>query len=478
MSAHILSKSTFIKGLQCLKSLYLYKNRYYLRDPLSREQQAVFTRGWDVGKLAQQLFPDGIELPRPGAAAAKKTGELIASGQQVIYEACFIYDDVIVAIDILEKTKTGWVAVEVKSSRAISRTYLNDACLQYYVISGAGVKLEDFRLMHINPEYEFRESLQLDELFMSESVIDLAKEKENWVRDQLLVMKAAISAGKSPETGIGPHCDYPYTCEFHGHCWKAVPSPSVFELDSFTREEQFNLYAEGHIRPGLDFPPDLVLSGSQRIQLNSHMENRPFTDRPAVREHLSAVHKPNGFLKILSYSPAIPLFNGTRPYQPLPFAFFLEKPGMTDTETGNTSFIALPGADPGAEFHKELLKAVSGLESIVLFDPSGRQRELAQELSMPCDFTDISEVFSRYWYYQPSIAGKRDVFSLASALTGESSPEKEKFDSDILAGVAYAGLPFSDPAEKGQFFRNLEQFGSANLSACRMIFGFLERLTD
>jgi hypothetical protein len=57
---HVLSKSTYIRGVQCIKSLYLYNNNPELRDPLSKEQQAIFARGIDVGKIAQNLFPGGM----------------------------------------------------------------------------------------------------------------------------------------------------------------------------------------------------------------------------------------------------------------------------------------------------------------------------------------------------------------------------------------------------------------------------------
>ncbi|MCJ7553550.1 MAG: DUF2779 domain-containing protein, partial [Ignavibacteriaceae bacterium] len=62
MSSYLLSKSSFIKGIQCEKQLYLYKHHYNWRDPISEEQQAVFSRGTNVGKLVQELFPGGIDL--------------------------------------------------------------------------------------------------------------------------------------------------------------------------------------------------------------------------------------------------------------------------------------------------------------------------------------------------------------------------------------------------------------------------------
>ncbi|HSV76477.1 MAG TPA: hypothetical protein VLH37_05540 [Bacteroidales bacterium] len=56
----ILSKSTFVRGLQCEKSLYLHKQRPFLRDALSPEQLAKFSRGTDVGLYARSLFPGGV----------------------------------------------------------------------------------------------------------------------------------------------------------------------------------------------------------------------------------------------------------------------------------------------------------------------------------------------------------------------------------------------------------------------------------
>ncbi len=65
MSKPILFKSTFIKGLQCDKSLYLYKHNYNWHDQVSVQQQSVFDRGHRVGALAQSMFPEGLDASYP-----------------------------------------------------------------------------------------------------------------------------------------------------------------------------------------------------------------------------------------------------------------------------------------------------------------------------------------------------------------------------------------------------------------------------
>ncbi len=61
MPSHLLSKSSFIKGLQCDKHLFLYKYHYKEMDEYSEMQKAVFQRGTNVGILAQKLFPGGVD---------------------------------------------------------------------------------------------------------------------------------------------------------------------------------------------------------------------------------------------------------------------------------------------------------------------------------------------------------------------------------------------------------------------------------
>ncbi|MBK9096915.1 MAG: hypothetical protein IPM14_02110 [bacterium] len=160
MASHLLSKSSYIKGLQCEKHLYLYKYHYNEMDELSDMQKSIFKRGTNVGVLAQKLFPDGVIAaegdPPNYEKAILKTNELIKSGIKVIYEAAFLSDEVLSIADIVVIENDGIKVYEVKSSTSISETYLNDAALQYYVISSLGMKIKDFSIIYINNQYKKR----------------------------------------------------------------------------------------------------------------------------------------------------------------------------------------------------------------------------------------------------------------------------------------------------------------------------------
>jgi len=230
MSEYILSKSTYIRGLQCHKSLYLNKFRPYLRDKISEEQLAKFARGHMVGKVAQQLFPGGIAMARPGKPSAEKTAQLINEGFPVIYEACFISDNVIVALDILVKQENGYNAYEVKSSMALSNVYYNDAYLQYHVINASGLKPEKFFLIYRNAELELSDSGDLHTMFVFTDVTAECEANELLVQDGINNMLQVLKQDKSPDIFPGKHCIHPYPCDFRGVCWKKITKAEQDEL--------------------------------------------------------------------------------------------------------------------------------------------------------------------------------------------------------------------------------------------------------
>src|SRR5439155_4149240 len=58
----LISKSKYLSGLQCHKLLWHAYNAKHLIPAPDAQQQAIFDQGHEVGQLAQQSFPGGIEV--------------------------------------------------------------------------------------------------------------------------------------------------------------------------------------------------------------------------------------------------------------------------------------------------------------------------------------------------------------------------------------------------------------------------------
>ncbi|MEA3455449.1 MAG: hypothetical protein U9R26_02975 [Campylobacterota bacterium] len=114
-----LPKSQYIRGFQCHKSLWLYKNRPGLRDAPDYSQESLFNTGRSVGELAKDLFPGGVEIEFDADnfnGMIAKTKEVIANGTEVIYEATFNEEGIFAMADILVKNGDAWDMYEVKAS--------------------------------------------------------------------------------------------------------------------------------------------------------------------------------------------------------------------------------------------------------------------------------------------------------------------------------------------------------------------------
>ncbi|MGD8759064.1 MAG: hypothetical protein PVJ07_02295, partial [Anaerolineales bacterium] len=223
---HVLSKSTFLRGMQCPKSLYLNKHHRNLKDPPDEALQAIFRAGREVGILARKLYPGGIEAraasPFHGARVAQRTRELIEGGVEVIYEGAFIHDGVLAYVDILVRQQDGWHAFEVKSTSSMKEVHVPDVAIQAHLIQNSGVELADFSLVHLNTQYVRQGDLDVQTLFVQQSILDQVRELAPGIPDLIAEFKAVLALPEIPEVAIGLHCTDPYDCDFCGYCWRDV----------------------------------------------------------------------------------------------------------------------------------------------------------------------------------------------------------------------------------------------------------------
>lgn len=320
--SHILSKSTFIRGQQCQKSLYLNKKRPFLRDKISAAQLAKFKRGTDIGTIAQGLFPGGINCkPASPAQYEKKIVEtqeaLMNRAVEIIYEAVFQYDEVLILLDILVRDGDSWKAYEVKSSRSISETYIIDASLQYYVMEGCGLKISEMSLIYVNENYVMEEEIDLSSYFVFQKVTDKARSLKSFISEEIARSKQTLQLDNSPSIPVGLHCFDPYTCDFLGHCWKNIPENSFVRMDTLQHEALFaSAYETGFELEKL--PKHFLQTKEQQLQFTAFNQQKAIWDLEAIQKAdvLNTYDaEKTAFCKMIACQYAMPFMQGTKPYQ-------------------------------------------------------------------------------------------------------------------------------------------------------------------
>ena len=219
--SHLLSKSKYIRGLQCDRALWLdvYNPRIAR---YSAEQMRRFDRGREFEYAFKDTFPGGIdisvELKRNVDAYPEMTAMYLDKEAEVdLFEAGFLYDEVLVLADVVHKNNDGTLDIyEVKSGNVLSDTYRRDAALQHYVIS---------HCREIN-----KISLVFNDGnggFLKENLTEELESQHDEIARNIAAMKEILRHGE-PATPTGQHCLEPYACPYQHYCAQGVRQMSLF----------------------------------------------------------------------------------------------------------------------------------------------------------------------------------------------------------------------------------------------------------
>ena len=443
---HILSKSTYIKGLQCEKALYMHKKHPYLRDKLSIEQRAKFQRGTDVGVLAHEVFPGGIDMspasPSQFPKKAQETWDNLSNPEvKVMYEAVFQHNDTLIMLDILVRDGDKWLAVEVKSSLRLSDTYYNDAALQYYVLKGCGVPLSDFRLMYLNGDYVKDGPIDVQQLFKMESVMEYVVEREDFVAKNVERLKAVVSLPHAPLVDIGTQCHDPYPCDFQGYCWKHVPKDSFLFTTAMDDEALFENYFNG-VNTNAKMLQQLDPDSEEARQIEALETNSYYIDYKTLYT-LAPQPKPKSvaYLNLLLNRPAVPEIDGTKPYEEMILAFALQGVHEHDAVIDPMPPTSPRRDDMAADgcfiwdcfedhsLWKEsidlLIEKLSHYELIVCFTPQNLtttllRHEIIQNQTVGYKVFNLFDVLQQARFYHPALKRGFTLQRLETALFGEA----------------------------------------------------------
>ena len=426
----------------------MQKKHPYLRDKLSIEQRAKFQRGTDVGVLAHEVFPGGVDMsPNSPSQFPKKVqetwGNLSNPEINVMYEAVFQHNDTLIMLDMLVRDGDRWLAVEVKSSLRLSDTYYNDAALQYYVLHGCGVPLSDFRLMYLNGDYVKEGPINVQQLFRMESVMEYVVEREAFVSDNVERLKKVVALPHSPLVNIGTQCNNPYPCDFQGHCWKLIPKNSFLFTNAMDDETLFQSYFNG-VNTNAKMLSQVEPDSLEAHQIEALETNSYYIDYKTLYS-LAPQPKPKSiaYLNLLLHRPAVPEIDGTKPYEEMILAFALQGDFENDTAIDSRQRTSQRWDDMAAESTrcfvwdcfddhsrwKEaidlLIEKLSHYELIVCFTPQNLtttllRHEIIQNQTVGYRVFNLFDVLQQAHFYHQNIKRGLTLQHLETALFSEA----------------------------------------------------------
>ena len=465
-----LSKSLYIRGLQCVKSLWLKK---YLRDvltPPDASTLAVFETGHQVGELACGLFPNGKKIPFEDVTFEDKialTRQWIDEGVENIYEATFDYEGILVMVDILHINDDGSIEIyEVKSSTEVKDIYLHDASIQYYVLNGLGYDVKRTSIMHINNEYVRGDELEIDKLFCIVDVTNELLELQSNIPEYLKHFKMYLDDKETePNVDIGKHCFDPYDCDAIDYCWKHIPDYSIFNISRLKKDKKFEMYQSGIIEFS-QITDISIFSMAQQIQIESEQTDRAIINKEAIQEFLDDLTYPIYYLDFETFQQAIPQWKGIRPYMQIPFQYSLhiERIGKP---LEHKEFLAQEGIDPRYELAKRLVEDIPTDVTVLAYNMGFEKGVIQRLASMFDEFSDalmsvhdniqdLMVPFQKKDYYSPAMKGSYSIKYVLPALVPDMALAYKELDGVQNGGEAmqaYAKLVHMEDKEEVTILR-------------------------
>lgn len=457
MPSRLITKSKYTSGLQCPKLLWTQINEPETIPDPDNVTQYLFDQGHMVGEIAKKLFPDGIDIPSEDFMGnVRKTKELLEE-RKPLFEAGILNGSTYSRFDILNPVNENeWDIIEVKSSTSAKDVHINDVSFQKYCCEKAGLKIRNCKLAYINTQYVKNGEIDPQQLFVVEDITSQVEEASQGIEERVLNLLNVILTKSCPEIAIDKHCLTPYECVLRTKCWGFLPENSVFDLRG-GKTKQFSLYDQGIISIK-DIPNNISLSRQQQIQKECIITGTTHIEKEEIRRFLDKLKYPRYYLDFETMGPAIPIFDGVRPYQTIPFQFSLHIVVNDKSEPVHHSFLANGIEDPRPQLLHELHSLLGSEGSIIAYNSGfeeGVLKELVEAFPEYRDWlegiltriVDLLFPFSNFHYYHASQKDTASLKKVLPAITGKGY-EEMGIGAGMDASIAYERITYGSATQE------------------------------
>jgi hypothetical protein len=261
-------------------------------------------------------------------------------------------------------------------------------------------------------------------------------------------MRDYLGMVELPAAEPGSQCGTPYACEFWDRCTAKKPADWTFYLPRLSQASVGELKALGIESISL-IPADFLLTPKQVIIRDATAGGHPYV-APDLAGLLSKCGPPACYLDFEAMMPPIPLYEGTRPYQTIPFQWSLHVIGA-DGVLHHREFLAKGGDDPRRRFARTLIEALAVFDGPILVYSAYEQTRL---IELASEFPDLSQLLNaliarlvdllpivRAAVYFPEFQFSNSIKSVAPALSpGFGYADLEGVADGATASVAFLQL--------------------------------------
>jgi hypothetical protein len=267
-----------------------------------------------------------------------------------------------------------------------------------------------------------------------------------------------------------------------------VGEGSIYELCRLNTDTIRLLDEEG-ITKLAEIPLELVSVKQQTWQLESLKKGEPIYDQKRLRKFLGELEYPLYFFDYETLGSVVPYFDGTRPYQQLPFQYSLHVIESPGAELKHMGYLHSDNTNPAKPLSEALKRQIGDKGTVITWNMSfekGCNTLLGNMLPEFKEFyenlngriNDLMLPFKNGMYVDYRFGGSASIKKVLPVVV----PELSYKSLDIQAGDDAqrswmdAVLYGTRAAEKDQILKNLEEYCKLDTFAMVEIFRFLTDL--
>ncbi len=490
-----LTKSEYLLFLKHRAWVWLKK---YAKDkipPIDAATQAIFDAGKALETYAYQLFPGGYELGFNGYAQyqdlADRTQLALSEGHTTLFQARFDAGQLICLTDVVVFTSPTTVKLyEIKSSTKIKDEHIFDLAFQVVVLEGAGYTVEEVAVIHINSSYVRQGEVVASELLTTSVITEQVLAKRELTKLQIDQAFQIISSSQMPD--ISPrHCRLNSLQDWMPiyRTLTEVPALSIYDL-AYPTAPLIGWLEDKQIVNLVDIPDDAELSDKQRRQVISCKEGKASINTAAISEFLANLQYPLYFFDYETAMGAVPLYEGSKPYQQVPTQYslhILDEPGGT---LRHTEFIQRTSESPFEALSQSLRADIGDTGSILVWYAkfeSSRNTEIGEHLAEFTDFftdlnarmVDLMQPFNDGHYIHPDFMGSSSIKKVLPVLVPELSYKNLAVQEGQTAQRLWMRVILegkATPQEQEQLCKDLLAYCELDTMAMVRIFEHLQQI--
>lgn len=445
----MITKSVFKYYLQC-SSYFWFKIHHpevLTEASLSDFEQMLADQGKVVEDEVYKLFPEIARVNAKGIESVAETKALIANGNRYIGQAGFATADFFAQTDIAHVKDDGHIDMyEIKSSSSMQNMghedapetnskekHINDLAFQYLVAIAAGYVVDTLYLVELNKEYHLQGDLDHQALFI---LADVTKEVHKIATGMQQQMNTALNVLQDSIQPTTCGCRYlprkkqcPAFVYLHTEC----AAYAVYDLarigNSLKRLRQMideGIYLIDHI------PDSYDLLDTHRDQVHTWKRNEVISRTAEIVNEFNGLRYPLYFLDYETTSTAIPVYEGIKPYQHVPFQYSLHIITAPGEETQHVEYLHCDRTNPMHAVSQHLRDHISDTGTVIVWNKkfeskcnqnmAGIVAGLAPFLhGLNARMYDLMDIFARRYYVHKDFRGSSSIKKVLPVMVPELS---------------------------------------------------------